>query len=102
MNNEIELTFTPWQLFAIVGAICLIVLTIYIVGLLIEARKLTRQINETVHNVNDIVEDIQATKMVIVSRIAEIKKISDIVNSFKEAKEKVSRKNKKKSKKKEK
>jgi len=95
MNNQIELAFTPWQLFAIVGAICLIILTIYIAGLLIEARKLTRQINETVHNVNDIVEDIQATKMVIASRVAEIKRISDIVNSFKEAKEKMSRKNKK-------
>ena len=102
MNNEIALTFTPWQLFALVGAICLIILTIYLVSLIKEAKQLTKQVNETVYNINEIVEDIQTTKMVIVSRVAEIKKISDIVTSFKKAREKLSRKKKNRNKKQEK
>jgi len=102
MSNEVELTFTPGQLLIVVGAICLAVFTFYLVSLLIEARRLTRQINETMDNVNEMVEDIQATKMVVVSRIAKIQQISGVVKSFQEAREKVRRKNKKKSKKKEK
>jgi len=95
MDNEIALTFTPWQLIAAVGAISLIVLTIYIVGLVREFKKTARQLDEILTNVNEIVEDIQVTKMVVVSKIAEIKRISDIVSSFKTARERFTRKKKK-------
>jgi len=98
MNDVITLNFTPWQLFAAIGGICLIIITIYVVSVLKETKKTLRQINEAVYNVNEIIEDIQTTKMVITSKIAEIKKASDIVKKFKEIKDKKNRKGSKKTK----
>ena len=92
--NEITITFTIGQLFAVIGGICLIALTIYLVGVLKEARKTLRQVNETLHNVNEMIEDIQATKMVITSRLADLKKVVDFSKAFKNMKEKLTRKKK--------
>ena len=93
--NEITLTFTVGQLFAVIGAICLLAITIYLVGVLKELKKALRQVHETLYNVNEMVEDIQATKMVITRKIAEFKRFRDFSKTFKEMKEKFTRKKKK-------
>jgi len=93
--NE-TMTFTVGQLIAVVGVACLVAITIYLVGLLKETRKTMRQLNETLDSVNEIVEDVQATKMVVTSKIAEFKKMSGVVQTFKEMKEKRERKKNKK------
>ena len=91
-----EITFTVGQLFVIIGTICLVVFTIYLVGVLRELRKTLKQINETAFTVNEMIEDIQATKMVITSRLADLKRFTDFSKTFKEMKEKFTRKKKKK------
>jgi uncharacterized protein YoxC len=86
------------QLFAVIGAICLVAITIYLVGVLKELKKTLRQAHETLDNVNEMIEDIQATKMVITSKIADFKKFSEFSKTVREMKEKFSRKKKNKNK----
>lgn len=86
MDNQI--TFTIGQLLAIVGIICLVFLTIYLIGLIKELRATLQEFREVGHNVNEMLDDIQTTKMVITSKISELKKMSDVVKRFKEMKEK--------------
>jgi len=86
MNNQI--TFTIGQLLAVVGVICLVALTIYLIGVLKELKVTLREFREVGHNVNEMLDDIQTTKMVITSKIADFKKMADVVKRFKEMKEK--------------
>jgi len=99
MDDSITLSFTVGQLFAVIGAICLLAITIYLVGVLRELKKALQQARETMYNVNEIIEDIQTTKMVITNKIAEFKRFTDIASKFKETKEKFTRKKQKKNKK---
>jgi len=96
MNNQITLSFTAGQLFAIIGAICLVALTVYLVGVLKELKKTLRQVNETVSNVNEIIEDVQTTKLVVTNKIAEFAKYLDIAKRATAMKEKFTRKKNKK------
>ena len=94
--NEITLTFTIGQLFAVIGAICLVAITIYLVGVLKEVKKTLRQLHETLDTVNEVIEDVQETKLIITRRISEFKKFVDVSKTFKEMKEKFARKKKNK------
>jgi uncharacterized protein YoxC len=94
--NEITLTFTVGQLFAVIGALCLLAITIYLVGVLKELKKTLQQVHETVYNVNEMIEDIQTTKMVITNRISELKKFRDFSKTWEEIKDKFTRKKNKK------
>lgn len=85
--NE-PLLITPWQIIGIVCAILLAVLIVYLIGLIRELKKTARQLRETLYNANEIIEDIQATKMLVIGKIAELKKASDVVKRFKEIKAK--------------
>lgn len=93
--NEITLTFTVGQMFAVIGAICLIAITIYVIGVLKEAKKTMRQLNTALDNVNEIIEDVQTTKLFVTNKISEFAKYLDVVKRVKEAKAKMTRKKKK-------
>jgi len=99
MDNSITLSFTVGQLFAVVGAMCLIAITIYLVGVLREAKKTLRQMNETLYNVNEMIDDIQTTKMVLINKVAKFNKMMDISKKVKEVKEKLTIRKQKKNKK---
>ncbi|MCL1991059.1 MAG: hypothetical protein FWG67_09250 [Defluviitaleaceae bacterium] len=92
-------SFTLGQLLGVVGAICLSALTIYLVGLMKELKKTARQLNETLYHVNEMIDDIQTTKMVVINKVAEFKKATDLIQKFKAVKEKRARKQEKKNKK---
>ena len=96
MDNSITLSFTVGQLFAVVGAVCLIAITIYLVGAIKELKKTLQQVREVAYHVNEVVEDVQATKLVITSKIAELKKFLDISKKWGEMRGKLTRKKKKK------
>jgi len=92
MNNEINLSFTPWQAVAFiltfVGIVSIILVTIYLIGVLREAKKTLQQSRAVMMNVNDILEDVQATKLLILNRLAEVKRMTDVVRRFKDIKQK--------------
>lgn len=94
--NEITVSFTIGQMFAVIGSICLVAITIYLVGVLKETKKTLRQLHETLDNVNEIIEDVQTTKMVITTKIAELQRVLDFSNTVNEVKQKFTRKKKKK------
>lgn len=90
--NEITVSFTIGQMFAVIGSICLVAITIYLVGVLKETKKTLRQLHETLDNVNEIIEDVQTTKMVITTKIAELQRVMDFSKTVNELKQKFSRK----------
>lgn len=94
MNNEIEMTlaFTPTQLLWWIGGLCIIVLIVVLIRLAIEATKTLRQYREVGHNINEMLDDIHTTKMVITNKISELKKMTDVVKKFQEFKAKRERK----------
>jgi len=96
------LSFTPAQILWAIGAICIIILIIFLIRMVIEITKTVRQYREVGHNVNEMLEDIHTTKMVVMDRIADFKKMTDVVKKFQEFKEKRERKQEKKNKKAEK
>jgi len=98
MNSEITITYG--QILALIGVICGVVLTIYLVGLLKELKLTLREFREVGQNVNEMLDDIQTTKMVVTSKIADIKKMADVVQRFKAMKEKREQKKLKKANKK--
>lgn len=94
--NEITVSFTIGQMFAVIGSICLVAITIYLVGVLKETKKTLRQLHETLDNVNEIIEDVQTTKMVITTKIAELQRVMDFSKTVNELKQKFSRKKRQK------
>jgi len=96
MNNEVTFTFTLGQLLWSIGGICIIILIIVLIRLVIEAKKTLREYREVAYNINEMIDDIQTTKMVVVDRIAGFKKMTDVVKKFQEFKEKRERRKLKK------
>ena len=92
--NGFTITLTIGQLFGAIAIICLVVFTIYIVGVLKEVKKTLQEVREAVRNANEMIEDIQATKMLVVSKIAQAKKLTDGVKLVKERLDKIKQKKK--------
>ena len=98
MNQEV--TLTVGQIFWLIGGIAVIVLIIVLIKMVMELTKTLKEFRQVGRNVNDIIDDIQVTKLAIVEKVAELKRATDIVKKFKEIKDSRSEKQLKKKKKK--
>lgn len=83
MENQITLSFTPGQLFAVIGAICLIVITVYLAKFLKEARQAAQEARELMHHANEVLDDFRTTKIAVLNTVAKIKDALDIAESIK-------------------
>lgn len=87
MNNEITLSFTTGQLFAIVGVICIIILTIYVVKLLksfsLAAQEARELISKTHETLDDVREATHNTIEGITDRFGKLKTVFKFANKFK-------------------
>jgi len=87
--NEITLTFTPGQLFAVIGAICLVAFTIALVCLLVQGAKTLKETRgaaaeakELIHSANEMLDDIRTTTGVVLTTIGKVKNVLNIAEKF--------------------
>jgi len=93
--NEITLTFTTGQLFAVIGAICLVAFTIVLICLMIQAMKtlketrgVAKEAKELIHNANEMIDDFRATTGVVLTTLGKVKFTSNLIEKFKDKKSK--------------
>ena len=86
--NEITVTFTVGQLFAVVGAVCLIAITIALVIFLSRASKTAKEASELIQDAREILDDIQEAKLAAIGTISRVKKALNVARWVKKRKEK--------------
>ena len=86
--NEITVTFTVGQLFAVIGAICLVAVTIALVIFLIRASKTAKEASALIQDARDMLDDIQETKMAVVGTISKFAKALNVVEFVRNKKKK--------------
>lgn len=86
--DQITVTFTVGQLFAVIGAICLIAITIALVIFLSRASKATKEAQALMADAREVIEDIQETKLAVVGAISKVHKALNIVEWVKKRKNK--------------
>ena len=87
--NEITLTFTVGQLFAVIGAICLVAFTIVLIGLMVqgiktlkETRGVAREAQELINNANGMLDDIRTTTGIVITTIGKAKNALNFIEKF--------------------
>jgi len=86
--DQITLTFTVGQLFAVVGAICLIAITIALVIFLSRASKTAKEAQALMEDAREVLDDIQETKLAVVGAISKVQKALNVVEWVKKRKNK--------------
>ena len=86
--DQITLTFTVGQLFAMVGAICLIAITIALVIFLSKASKTAKEAQALMADAREVLDDIQETKLAVVGAISKAQKALNVVDWVKKRKNK--------------
>lgn len=79
--NEITISFTIGQMFAIIGAICLIFITYALVKFLLKASATAKEAKALMEDSRLILEDIRETKMAIIGTISKARRTLSVVET---------------------